>query len=445
MSEQEEEGQQEDSNNSRNKIVAVAYTNDLFNELKKYTRQHIIKAYSLYYVAKNIDDQPYPPPEELQNSFSYWCLKKYRLELVSLKKPSSSSSSDGEGEDGGDGGGWLALPTALDQIVVKVPAEYGGDKPTEKMIEKQTGGLEPAGAVVIHDKSFGEFDYDSDVYGSMLKREAESEGYQRLTYYTGIATWGTVIPALFNFGIHRDQDMMERFSSNSNTEEEDDDYSFSSSPLYQDIGVNHFFTKIYPVETDPETGATTQRVYYHIVPKGGGLLNLPEGLIPDEMAQKGTRMLKQLKTQVREKKREIAQETALLKTQQLLSEKKYFDKLHQEAINTDLQIQQLKQQRELNNMLMSSPEVLNAVAVMELQQQKLQQEEREQHKQSFLEESARAEPLDNAETMVEEEEEEEEEDDNKLFADIRQKRRRKMREWLDDDDEDDDLENSDKS
>lgn len=303
--------EQQEQEDETNRIIALSYTKDQLDELKRHTRQHTIKAYSLFYVAKNSDDDNPPPPERNLNYSSYWCLKLYQLTLVSLKKPS-------------DGDYYLALPTALDQTTVRLPAEYG-DKPTEKLIEKQTGGDTPAGAAIVDDE---EFNYDSDLYASKLKKQAEQEGYQKLTYYPGIATWGgAVFPALFNFGINNDKDLMERFGQREEDESSttmvvdlSDDSSSSSTQqeqllLYQDIAVNRLFSKAYPVESDPETGAESQRAYYHFVPKSGGISQLPEGLIPDHMAQEGTRMLRELRAKVQDKKRTIAQETALLKSE----------------------------------------------------------------------------------------------------------------------------------
>jgi hypothetical protein len=400
-----EQQEQEDQANS---IIVLSYTKDQLDELKKHTRKHIIKAYSIYFVRRNDDDEEPPRPEAGLNYSSYWCLKKYQLELVSLKKPPASMEA-GDDDDGdvGDGGGYLALPTALDQTVGRLPAEYG-DKPTEKLIEQQTAGYGggaggPAGAAIIvdEDETLGKFNYDSDVYASKLKKQAEEEGYQKLTYYTGIATWGTVFPILFNFGIHNDKDLMERFSSSSSQEEEgeEDPSPPSTTLLYQDIAVNRFFTKIYPPESDPETGAITQRVYYHFVAKNGGLVDLPEGLIPDEMLQKGTRMLRDLRAKVKDKQKIIAQETALLKTERFLAEKKYFDEEEKFAAQLDKQMEQLKREKELNEKLRSNPELLHTAAVIELQKKKLEDSQKKQENE-LLREGAPA----NAETVVEEEE-----------------------------------------
>jgi hypothetical protein len=291
--------------------------NDFVSEPFSYTKEqrqnrknHTIKAYTLFYVAQNLSE---PIGEANRVDEGYWCCKKYEMQAVSLRKPTGS---------------WVVLPTSMFQTTVRLPVEY----PTASesvMVETLTGGLgtasssagvDASGGVMIRQKNKPfesddyHFDFDSDIYASKLKEQAEREGYQmipaaRTTLSASLNTNSSaVIPTLFAMG--KQKNMVD-----------------DNSKLYQDIVVNRIFSENYPVESNPEDGSTIQRMFHAYVPRHGGEEELPPGLLPDENERKRDRMLREIGSQLQRMKEQDTKAAALLEKERIEAEKEYQRKL----------------------------------------------------------------------------------------------------------------------
>jgi hypothetical protein len=269
-------------------------------EQRQNRRNHVIKGYSLFYVAKNLDES-FDGANRVD--FGYWCCKKYEMQAVSLRKPTGS---------------WVVLPTGMHQTTVKVPVEY----PTASesvMVETLTGSLGTAslssaeGGVMINKKSFESddyhFDYDTDIHASKLKEQAEQEGYQIIPA-SKLSSKKSIIPTLFAMGKQKNMFV-------------DDD----NSKLFEDIVVNRIFSENFPVENNPEDGSTIQRQFHAYVPRHGGEEELPPGLLPDENQRKRDRMLREIGSQLQRMKEEDTKAAALLQRQKIEAEREYQKKM----------------------------------------------------------------------------------------------------------------------
>jgi hypothetical protein len=298
------QGEEEERNNDYYVSEPFAYT----KEQRQSRKNHVIKGYSLYYVAQNLNE---PAGEPNRVDFGYWCLKKYEMQAVSLRKPTTDS--------------WVVLPTGMHQTTVKVPVEY----PTASesvMVETLTGGLGTSslssaegGVMIKKNKSFEtddnyHFDYDTDIYASKLKEQAEQEGYQMIpavgtTLSASLNTNSSaVIPTLFAMG--KQKNIFE-----------------DNSKLFEDIVVNRIFSENYPVESNPEDRSTIQRMFHAYVPRHGGEEELPPGLLPDENERKKDRMLREVGSQLEKMKEQDTKAAALLMRQKIEAEREYQKKM----------------------------------------------------------------------------------------------------------------------
>jgi hypothetical protein len=217
------------------------------------------------------------------------------------------------------------------QTTVKLPVEY----PTTSesvMAETLTGGLGTAslssaeGGVMINKKKSFEsddnyhFDFDTDVYASKLRDEAESEGCQMIpaaggTTLSSSASLNTnssaVIPTLFAMG--KQQKKKNMFDDN--------------SKLFEDIVVNRIFSENFPVESNPEDGSTIQRMFHAYVPRHGGEEELPPGLLPDENERKRNRLLRELGSQIEKMKEQDTRSAGLLEQEKIKAEREYQKKM----------------------------------------------------------------------------------------------------------------------